>query len=552
MRRRQRAERILGVLSLAVGLALIAVSVGVGARSSSAASQKNFTNLRAVLDTIDYLDPAQAYTAQSAGIEFAAFDTLVTYPHKDKAHGGSKLVPGLAASLPRISRNGRTYIFKLRPGLRYSNGKPLKATDFRSTIERLYGANSQGVGFYTNIVGAQAYSDRCGHGCSGHIGGIVANNAKRTVTFKLTKPRGDFLSTLALQFTVPVPAGTPDADQSTKNLPSIGPYHIINYTPNQGFTLVRNKYFKPTRSVPKPGPDKITVKLIGDASAATQQVINGQADYSNAAIPPDRIGAITRRYGKRLKLAQQANTYYFWMNTRSPVFKKLKARQAVEYAMNRTAMIRAVYGGLGKPTQQVLPPNYPQYKKLSLYKGPNLSKARQLVRQAGVNGAHITVWGRAVSDSQQAVTLMASTLESIGFKTTIKILPRATYYTTIGNASTPDRDIGWARWLEDYPHPSDWFDVLLNGNRITAQNNNNYSETNVSKINRMIERLNKLPLSPKVNKQWAQVDKLVMQNASWAPWVNRLFPHFFGAKVNLSSVVLHPIYQFDYSVVRSK
>jgi peptide/nickel transport system substrate-binding protein len=552
MTRRQRAERRLGVLALVVGLALIAASVSVGARSSSTAGAKQFSNLRAVLDTIDYLDPCCAYTAESAGIEYAAFNTLVTYPHKDKAHGGSKLVPGLAVAMPRISSNGKTYVFKLRPGLRYSNGTPLKATDFRYTFERLYQTSSQGVGFYLHIIGAQGFSDRCEHTCSGHITGIVGNNAKRTVTFKLTQPRGDFLSTLALQFAVPVPAGTPEQDQSTKSLPSIGPYHIINYTPNQGFTLVRNKYFKPSRFVPKPGPNKITVKLIGDASAATQQVINGQAEYSNAAIPPDRIGDITRRYGKRLKLAQQANTYYFWMNTRSPVFKKLKARQAVEYAMNRPAMIRAVFGGLGKPTQQVLPPNYPQYKKLSLYKGPNLAKARQLVRQAGVSGAHITIWGRAVSDSQQAVTLMASTLESIGFKATIKILPRATYYTTIGNASTPDRDIGWARWLEDYPHPSDWFDVLLNGHRITAQNNNNYSETNVPKINRMIERLNRLPLSPKVNAQWAHVDKLVMQNASWAPWVNRLFPHFFGAKVNMKSVVLHPIYQFDYSTVRPK
>src|SRR6266516_2135252 len=105
MTRRQRTERILGVLSLAIGLALIAASVSVGARSSSTAGAKKFTNLRAVLDTIDYLDPAQAYTAQSAGIEYAAFDTLVTYPHKDKAHGGSKLVPGLAAAMPKISNN---------------------------------------------------------------------------------------------------------------------------------------------------------------------------------------------------------------------------------------------------------------------------------------------------------------------------------------------------------------------------------------------------------------------------------------------------------------
>jgi peptide/nickel transport system substrate-binding protein len=538
---------LFGALSLVVGLALIVASIGVGANGSQRTSAKKFSNLRAIIDTIDFLDPAQAYTAQSVGVEYVSFQTLVTYPHKNKAHGGSRLAPGLAAAMPRISKDGRTYTFKLRPGIKYSNGKALKASDVRFSIQRLYRANSQGVGFYLPITGAEQYSKTL----KGSIGGIVTNNAKRTVTFKLIKPRGDFLSTLALLFTAPVPAGTPDADQSTKDLPSTGGYHIIGYTPNQGFTLVRNKYFKPTKLNPKPGPDKVTVKLIGDASAATQQVINGQADYSNGAIPPDRLGSISKQYKKRLKLYAGANTYYFWMNTRSPVFKKLKARQAVEYAINRSAWIRAVYGGLGRTTQQVLPPNYPQYKKISLYKY-NLTKARTLVRQAGVNGAHVTVWGRQVSDSQQAVELMASTLESIGFKTTIKIIPRTTYYTTIGNESTPDRDIGWARWLEDYPHPSDWFDVLLNGKRITAQNNNNYSETNVPKINRMIERLNRLPLSAKVNGQWAQVDKLVMQNASWAPWVNRVFTDFFGARVNMGCYVDQPIYHFDYSRICQK
>ena len=549
---RQRTYRILGVLSLVVGVALIAASVGVSARSSQSASAKKYTNFRVILDTVDYLDPAQAYTGEAWSAMWLSFGTLMTYPHKDKAHGGGRLVPGLAAAMPRISRDGKTYVFKLRPGLRYSNGKPVKATDFNFAIERNYRAHSQGVGFYgnfdqsnrpTGIVGAAKYSKAL----KGNIGGIIGNNAKRTVTFKLVKPRGDFLSLLALLFSSPVPAGTPDADQSTKDLPSTGGYHIIDYTPNQGFALVRNKYFKPTKFVPKPLPDKITVKLIGDGAAATQQVINGQADGAyQVAIPPDRLGTIGKQYGKRLKLTLTANTYYFWMNTRSPVFTKLKARQAVNYAINRPAMIKAVFGGLGKPTQQVLPPNYPQYRKVNLYKR-NLTKARTLVRQAGVNGAHITVWGRQVSDSVQATELMASTLESIGFKTTIKILPRATYYTTIGNADTPDRDIGWARWLEDYPHPSDWFDVLLNGNRITAQNNNNYSETNVGKINRLIEKLNTKPLSAKVNAQWAQVDKMVMQNASWAPWVNRVFPDFLGASVNQGCYVDQPIYHFDYS-----
>src|SRR5437016_3044678 len=116
MTRRQRAERRLGVLALIVGVALIATSVGMGARSSHASSTKNFSNFRVILDTVDYLDPAQAYTGEAWSVMWLTYQTLVTYPHKDKAHGGGRLVPGLAAAMPKISNNGRTYACKLRPG----------------------------------------------------------------------------------------------------------------------------------------------------------------------------------------------------------------------------------------------------------------------------------------------------------------------------------------------------------------------------------------------------------------------------------------------------
>jgi len=547
MRRRPRAAGLLGALALAAGLALMIAGMGVSANSSRSAATKNFSEFRAVFDAVDYLDPAQAYTGQAWSVMWLAYNTLVTYPHTDAKHGGGRLVPGLAAAMPKISGNGRTYTFKLRPGLKYSNGKAVRASDFNSSAERLYKANSQGVGFYTIIQGAERFSETL----RGNIQGIVTNNAKRTVTYKLSQPRGDFLSIMALLFASPVPGGTPDDDQSTKDLASSGPYHIIDYVPAQGFTLVRNRFFKPTKDTPRGNPNRIRVRIVADANAATQQVINGTADYSDEVIPPDRIQAVSRSYGKRLKLYAGANTYYFWMNTRSTVFRKLKARQAVNYALNRPAMIRTVYGGLGKPTQNVLPPNYPQYRKLNLYPR-NLTKARRLVREAGVNGASITVWGRANTESRQATEVYAATLESIGFKATIKILPVATYYTTIGNLSTPDRDTGWARWLEDYPHPSDWFDVLLNGNRITQQNNNNYSLANMTTVNRSIERLNRQPLSAKVNRQWAQVDRLVMKNALWAPWVNKVFTDFFSARVNMKCYVDQPIYHFDFARICPK
>jgi peptide/nickel transport system substrate-binding protein len=297
--------------------------------------------------------------------------------------------------------------------------------------------------------------------------------------------------------------------------------------------LVRNKYFKPTKYVPRGTPNRIDVTLVGDADAAVQRVIGGQADYTNAAIPPERIGSVSSR--GQLRLRKAANTYYFWMNTRVAPFNKVKVRQAVNLAINRPALVKAVWGGLGVPTQNILPPTYPSYRKLTMY-NRNLTKARALIRQAGAQGADVTVWGRQVSDSEQSTTLYASYLDSIGLKTHLKFLPRTTYYTTIGNIDTKAQT-GWARWLEDYPHPLDWFDVLLNGKNIVKENNNNYAYYSNAKTNRLIEGLKKAPaLTGPVNARWAAVEKQIMLQAPWAPWSNRTFPEFFSKKIGCISI----------------
>jgi peptide/nickel transport system substrate-binding protein len=524
MTRTRRWTWLMSAVALVAGFSLMVAAYGVAANRTKAAPKHSqaFGTLRAVLDTIDYLDPQQSYTAQSIWAMWNAYIPLVTYKHVDGA-AGYQIVPGLAQSLPKISGNGRVYTFTLRKGLRYSNGRAFKASDFKYAIKREFLSTGQGVGFYTSIVGATKFSKTL----KGDIPGISVNNAKRKVVIRLTKPRGDFLTILALVFAAPVPAGTPNAIQNG-TIPTLGPYRITNYTPNAGFKMVRNKFFKPTKYIPRGNPNVVDVKLIGDANAATQRVIGGQADYSNGAIPPDRIANAKSR--GILQLRPSANTYYFWMNIREAPFNKLKVRQAVNYAIDRGALQRIVWGGLGRPTQNVLPPTYPSYRKLKLY-GHNVAKAKQLITQAGAKGAKVTVWTRQVSDAVDAATYYTSVLNNIGLNASLNTLPRATYYTTIGNATT-HAQTGWARWLEDYPHPSDWFDVLLNGNRITAQDNNNYANYSNKSTNGQIEALNRAPvLTAAVNARWAKVEKQIMQQAPWAPWSNRVFPEFFSKKM---------------------
>ena len=175
MTARRRGTWLLGLVALAAGVSMMVAAYGVAATRSHAAPQhaQKFGTLRAVLDTIDFLDPQQAYTGQSWWAMWNVYETLLTYKHVD-GPAGYQLVPGLAQSLPKISSNGRVYKFTLRKGLKYSNGKPVLASDFKWAIKRGFLATGQGVGFYTDIAGAKAYSTHPTKG--GNISGIVTNN----------------------------------------------------------------------------------------------------------------------------------------------------------------------------------------------------------------------------------------------------------------------------------------------------------------------------------------------------------------------------------------
>jgi peptide/nickel transport system substrate-binding protein len=328
---------------------------------------------------------------------------------------------------------------------------------------------------------------------------------------------------------------------------------IKSYKPNKQAIIVRNPNFNAADfdgNVPTGNPDKMTIDIIGDPGVALQRVISGQDDYDFQQPPPDRLGTIQSKYANQIKVYTPANTYYFFMNTRVPPFNNVKVRQAVNYAINREALVR-IYGGLAQPTENVLPPTYPQYKKLNMYPY-NLAKAKQLIKAAGATGAQVTVWNHQRGIDPKATDYLTSVLNSIGLKAKSKIINAAVYWTTIGNQATKAQ-IGFADWFQDYPHPLDWFDVLLNGNRITQTHNNNYANFDDPAVNAKIEALKKEPsLTSSVNSQWAQVDSMVDAQAPWAAFLNRQFIDFFNSDMDLSCYVNHVLYQFDFATICHK
>ncbi len=561
MRRLIRFPRWLGLAPLAA-LALVAAGCGGGAASSAggppAAAAATETPIRAATaapafpvfrvaqDTsIDYLDPGLTYSPEGLNVIWNVYLPLLGYRHVSGA-GGATIVPYLARALPAVSANGRTYTLFLRSGLKYSNGQPVKASDFKATVERDFKLDSPGAGYFYNIVGADEARQTKG----GTISGIVADDATGRITINLKTPQGDFANVLASEFAAPVPANAPDSDTSTHPLPATGPYVIQRYAPNKEIVEVRNPQFHPAKlggNVPAGNPDKVIWDIVGDSSTALARTTAGQDDWDPQQIPAASLADTEAKYGDQLKVYTSPNTYYFFMNTRVAPFDKLEVRRAVNYAIDRKALV-AVYGGLAKPTENILPPTYPAYTKHSLYKH-DLAKARKLVRQAGATGARVTVWNHDRGLDPKATQYLVKVLDSIGLKAKEHIVTSAVYWATVGNEAT-NAQIGFADWFQDYPHPLDWFDVLLNGERITKTYNNNYANFDDKAVNAEIDALNKqaIPTSP-VNSRWASLDRQIMLQAPWAPFLNREFTDFFNAKVDLGCYVNQVVYGFDYATI---
>ena len=545
--------RLTGIAVLALALSVAAAGCGGGDDESSSGDNgganqgKTYDTLRVVFEAPDYMDPQLYYTVAAYQLANYVWTGLVGYKH-EPGSAGAELVPYLAESMPEISADGKNYKFTLRENLKYSNGKPVKASDFKYTIERAFKVDSPGVGFFEQIKGvggAGGYAETK----KGHISGIITNDANRTIEIQLDEPRGDFLYILALEFAHVVPTGTPASDQSTNPIPATGPYMIKSYTPSRSAELVRNpNYNDQIPTMPKGNPDRVLVTIVSDPVAAYQRVVNGQADYDFQTVPNDRLPEAQSKYKDQLKIFTNANTYYYALNNKLPPFNNIDARRAVNYAIDREAIISGVYGGLGKPTQNFLPPGYPQYKKINEYTF-DLDRAKQLVQKSGTAGQTVDVYGPASGQSRQATEYLAGQLEKIGYKPRLKLLGDQVYFQTIGAQKTKAQAM-FTDWYQDYPHPLDWFDVLLNGNRITETHNNNPGNVDVPQVNAEIEALKKeTDITPEVNDRWAKVDRdLMVTYSTTVPYANLSGTNFFGADMDMSCYQFHVVIYWDWGV----
>jgi peptide/nickel transport system substrate-binding protein len=130
----------------------------------------------------------------------------------------------------------------------------------------------------------------------------------------------------------------------------------------------------------------------------------------------------------------------------------------------------------------------------------------------------------------------------LGFDVKLKQINSETYFTVIGNRSTPDLDTGWSNWFEDYPHPNDFFQPLMSTESIQPTNNTNYSEIDIPEFNKKILRLAEETLGPEQEAEYAALDKGYMEQAPWAPYGSRSVATFVSSDIDLDKVIFNPTF----------
>jgi oligopeptide transport system substrate-binding protein len=426
--------------------------------------------------------------------EIASCALLMRYPDMLLPEG-DRAVPEVAAGYPSVSRDARTYVFRIRSSFRFSNGARVTAANFAYMIDRVLSPTLKSPygGFLEDIIGARAVED----GKAKHVSGVRASG--HTLSIRLTRPIGDFVVRLTFPAFCPVPTSVPIVpDGVDVPLPGSGPYYIAKWTRDHEVVLKRNRFYLGGR------PHHVAkfVVTIGkdDDDSITRKIDRSQTDYgygSPGAVPTQAAGDLARKYGvkgPRFFVRPGGSAIFFLaLNTSRPLFRNNPSlRRAVNFALDRPALVRARGPYWGTPSDGYLPLGMAGAPAGHVYpvRRPDLSRARALARGHTRSGTAILYTSDTPFATVQA-RIVQRNLKAIGLHVTIEQFPSLVLFQKTGTRGEPF-DITLqglsAEWVDPY-----WYiNVLLDGRTITKYDNFNVSYLNVPRYNRQMERAARL------------------------------------------------------------
>lgn len=490
-------------------------SKGTGTTGSSSATP--VAGGKIMLDTnsnFKDLDPALAYDTTSDEAVNEMYDPLVTYD-KDTAN-----IVGHLADYT-VSSDGLTYTFKIKQGVKFWNGDPLTAQSFIDEFQRVLSPSvgSPGEGFLDPIVvGSTDYNK----GKAKTISGITAPDPY-TLVIKLAKPEPFFLEVLAMPFFSAVDQKF--IDQAGKKFDSseamgTGPFELKSFDGNTMVLTKNPNYFqKDANGNALPYLDQVTITVNKNAQVDGLHFEQGQtAIIGNLfnGIPSDIYPHFvnTPSLAKDIVTAPENATYYIGLNNKMAPFNNVKVRQAMEYAIDKSKIVKLL-NNRAVAANQPLPPGIKGYVSNldpSATYTYDPAKAKQLLAEAGFpNGFSTTLYSANDSDDVKIDTSIQNDLAQVGVTAKIDSMDWNSYLTLNEKGQTPMFSLAW---IQDFPDASDFLNTLFNTNQQPANNSSLYSN---SQVDQWLNQAQTDTNQTERYQLYTKVTNQIMQDAPWVP-----------------------------------
>ncbi len=492
-------------------LLVAAMFAGTAAGGTTSTDARAGGTLRIVSSSdFDYVDPALSYFSHSWNMMGATQLTLLYYPHQEGA-AGRRLTPMAAQGMPRVSNGGKTYTFTIKRGFKFSNGTNVTAANFKRAFDRALNKamGSPGSSFLDDVARYR-----------------TIGSYQFQVTLKKVAP--DFLARMSMMFFAAVPTNTPFTAEGIKApVVSAGPYYLKEWNAKTSALVVRNPHWKnnqqPFRSL---GLDNNVneIRWIVGPTPATQRLMCERGEADICSFPPAQSKELADAHGinkSRFFVKSQTTVWYLVMNNSRGIFQNnVNLRKAVSHAIDRRFMV-AQHGYLaGQRTDQFLPYSMPGFKNFNIYslKGPNYAAAKRLANGHTRDGKAVmytfnVAQGPAIAQSVQF------NLKQIGVDVEIRQFDRVVQNEKAGTRGEPF-DLTLEGWGMDYPDPSNFINVLLDGRRIQAEHNVNVSYFSNAAINRRMDRANSLSGQARLT-AYGLLDRDIMKDhAPLAPYIS--------------------------------
>ena len=523
-----RKKLMLSIVTVAIGASLLVTAAFAGSSSSSVA-RGGTLRINQSLTDFEFMDPQKCYDTSCYEALWPTTYQLLQYPEKS-GEESKRIYAEAATGFPIVSKDGKTYRFTVRSGVKASNGKTVTAAWFVRAFELLLSpksgdsasSRSAAVNILADVAGVEAFYE----GKSAKISGVTASGQKLTV--KLTRPNPALVSMIAMPWFTATDPSTPYSEAGTDVRPSAGPYRVQAREVNRSVVLVRNPSYKGSRPA---NPDRIVITVNTDQAQSLLQIRSNQVDHDISPLPAAAMAELGATYGvnkSRFFVKPTSSTVFWGLNSSVGPLANVRLRKAVNYAIDRPAQLRIAGKYAGARTDQILPPSMPGFIPANIYpiKGANPAKAKELAGNlSGVPEIRI-LHGNSQSNINRG-QVMRFNLEQLGLKATTEAVPFAQLTSRSGDKKNGGYDLIWSAWQQDYADPSDFINVLLDGRTIPDEGSSpNAALFNSAKFNKLMDAASALSGQARLTAYGNLDIQIMREGAPWAPVFignNRIF-----------------------------